>query len=548
MKRYFMLLGLIATAFTLTNCTKEIEQPVEAPETNEGIPFEIVASTVSTKTALDGLQTKWVANDQISVFHTEANSETYGTNDVFTITSENLESNRFTGTLTEDLFENNDWYVMYPYKSAWKPNTTNGGVVYLGSRYNEEQTQEGNNDMSHLAGANFPLYGKAKNLPASQSPSIAMSHLTSVIAVTVKNKLSDPLTVLNVKFTATEPIIGGYYISIVEEEPVYTGNGQYVNSTATLNVEDAAEIAFNGEATYYIGIKPFTATTGQQLKISVNGYEKTLTLKADVEFKAGYIKPMTFSYDKIPQTIFFDPSSVAAVLGSDFEEPNLTGAMTAVTYTSSNTSVATVNSSTGEVSLVAAGETTITATVAESNEYQEATASYTLTVSETQPNYYQKVTSITSGKKYLLVAETESGSYVFDSANVKTEMTAIDISSSINSNKIIANDQTNSYAVTISTSGDGYNILLSDGEYLVINSSTDENENLSKSPTAEVISITSGIDSYAGKFLFASTNRSTRGLIFRNSTKPIFKNYAVTNATYSTYCGYLTLYEFKDSN
>ena len=53
-----------------------------------------------------------------------------------------------------------------------------------------------------------------------------------------------------------------------------------------------------------------------------------------------------------------------------------------VTYTSSNTSVATVNASTGEVTPLTAGSTTITATVADGTNYTYATttASYTLTL------------------------------------------------------------------------------------------------------------------------------------------------------------------------
>ncbi len=53
----------------------------------------------------------------------------------------------------------------------------------------------------------------------------------------------------------------------------------------------------------------------------------------------------------------------------------------AVTYASSNPQVATVNRTTGEVTIVGAGETTITATAAAvSNAFVETTASYTLTV------------------------------------------------------------------------------------------------------------------------------------------------------------------------
>ena len=56
----------------------------------------------------------------------------------------------------------------------------------------------------------------------------------------------------------------------------------------------------------------------------------------------------------------------------------------AVTYSSSNTDAATVNASTGEVTIVGAGSTTITATVTDSDTYTYATktARYTLTVTQ----------------------------------------------------------------------------------------------------------------------------------------------------------------------
>ena len=56
------------------------------------------------------------------------------------------------------------------------------------------------------------------------------------------------------------------------------------------------------------------------------------------------------------------------------------GAKTTVIYTSSNTAVATVDSATGALTLVGAGNTTITATAAENDEYSSASASYVLTV------------------------------------------------------------------------------------------------------------------------------------------------------------------------
>ena len=70
-----------------------------------------------------------------------------------------------------------------------------------------------------------------------------------------------------------------------------------------------------------------------------------------------------------------------------------------VSYTSSKEAVATVNASTGEVTIVGAGTATITATVADSDTYTYATktASYTLTVTQsvTIPEGFVKVLGTT---------------------------------------------------------------------------------------------------------------------------------------------------------
>ena len=108
------------------------------------------------------------------------------------------------------------------------------------------------------------------------------------------------------------------------------------------------------------------------------------------EYIWGSMKDVAFSYDHYVQpdntlqyvTMSFSPASVTATIGEDFTEPTLTTnpAGLAVTYASSAPSVATVNETTGEVTLVAAGVTTITAIFAGNNTYNGGTASYTLTV------------------------------------------------------------------------------------------------------------------------------------------------------------------------
>ena len=93
---------------------------------------------------------------------------------------------------------------------------------------------------------------------------------------------------------------------------------------------------------------------------------------------------MSGDLDKEFQNLIFSTTSAEVYLGDNFEEPTLSGAMTNVTYSSSNSSVAEVNPTTGEISILNAGTTVITATAEADETYNTANASYTLTVKLTE--------------------------------------------------------------------------------------------------------------------------------------------------------------------
>lgn len=77
----------------------------------------------------------------------------------------------------------------------------------------------------------------------------------------------------------------------------------------------------------------------------------------------------------------FPETSYTATLGEAFTAPTLTNPHSlTVTYASSNEAVATVDASTGEVIIVGAGTTTITASSEATDTYKEGSANYTLTV------------------------------------------------------------------------------------------------------------------------------------------------------------------------
>ena len=294
-KSFVYAAGLMCLALSITDCQKElVEQTTPASEPN----FELFAQPVTTKTANDGLDTKWVAKDAINVFHAEAGSTLYVSDNQFTV--KDIETGRFDGTVSKSLSADKsyDWYAFYPYTSQiTTPGDREVGWVTVGGT---SQTQTGNGSRVHLAGESCPLYGIASNVASDKVPSISMNHLTSVIKVSVTNNSGEDLTVSSVSFTGTEDIVGTYFINFAASPVSYKSSGNaYVSSTASLTVSNGEALANGSSADFYIALKPFTAKTGSTLKLAVNGYEKTLTLKNDITFTAGHIKKLKFDYDKV---------------------------------------------------------------------------------------------------------------------------------------------------------------------------------------------------------------------------------------------------------
>lgn len=341
-KSFVYAAGLMCLALSITDCQKElVDQTTPASEPN----FELFAQPVTTKTANNGLDTKWVANDAINVFHAEAGSTAYDSDGRFTV--KDIETGRFDGTVSKSLSADKsyDWYAFYPYTSQIStPGDREVGWVTVGGT---SQTQTGNGSRAHLAGESCPLYGIASNVASDKVPSISMNHLTSVIKVSVTNNSGEDLTVSSVSFTGTEDIVGTYFINFAASPVSYKSSGNaYVSSTASLTVSNGEALANGSSADFYIALKPFTAKTGSTLKLAVNGYEKTLTLKNDITFTAGHIKPLNFNYDTSLKTATFnfaDPESLGLTKPAQSGETKIETpiAKDGITLTTANGSTAT---------------------------------------------------------------------------------------------------------------------------------------------------------------------------------------------------------------
>ena len=309
MKKTLFTLGLaIAATLTLTNCAKQEAIIKDVEPAKQGVPFELVAG-IDTKTTAESLSSiKWAANDAIAVFHTAAGSDTYGTNDKFTIAEEDLASNTFKGTVTDAFEASNDWFAFYPYSEYMDP--SGSGYMAVGG----DMTQDFAHPMAHLAGSKFPLYGKAEGVANGTAPSITMNQAMSIVKVHVTNDSGAPVDVKSVTF-ATEDydITGQFYINFSGATPLFSPKNGKTGKSVTLTVTNTTPIADGASADYYIAVPPFDAVIGKKLTLTVNDLSKGITLPAAVSFVPGKVKTLKFNYDKAatPATLPF------AITGED---------------------------------------------------------------------------------------------------------------------------------------------------------------------------------------------------------------------------------------
>lgn len=296
MKKFVKYFSILLASASFAACqTTELEN---VEETVIGAQeFEVFANIPETKTVNDGMSTKWAEGDTISIFHAEAGTADYVNDGKFTVADP--QTGRFTGTISETLSAlSYDWYSIYPYTySISTPGERDKGYVYIGCRSDQYQTQDGNDSMDHICGKNVPMYGVVRGQDSKVAPKLVQHQLASVVQVHVTNNTTSDLTVNTVRFTGTEEIVGAFMVDITGESVAYPIYSTYASKEATLSVTNASAISASETADFYIVIKPFTAPSGEELKVSVNGYERTISLEKDVLFAAGKIKTINFNYD-----------------------------------------------------------------------------------------------------------------------------------------------------------------------------------------------------------------------------------------------------------
>ena len=186
-------------------------------------------------------------------------------------------------------------------------------------------------------------------------------------------------------YSDSEVYVSGIISGIKSLEVSQWERAQYFISDD--GTEDNQLLVYNG---YYLEGKPFTANdqikAGDEVVVfgKLQKYVKDQVVTPEIA-QNNKIVSLNRPSGKASAELSFTPATASVELGGEFTAPTLNNPHElTVTYSSSNEDVATVVASTGDVSILAIGETTITATFAGNDEYEEGFASYTLTV--TDPN------------------------------------------------------------------------------------------------------------------------------------------------------------------
>ena len=226
--------------------------------------------------------------------------------------------------------------------------------------------------------------------------------------VKVKDVIKDMGDVVAVKYyqgeTMVEPINAGTYTVKIDVEAGANYNAaKYLTSDSwrftierssiTPKVELSGDMIYTGnqitpDVTVTIGNKTLTKGTDYTIEYGDNVVAGenagSVTIKAATTGNYAFADVIeNFDIKKAEQTLRFEESNVTKTfIDKPFSNLPIQVGDGTVTYSSSNTNVATVNKTTGEVTIVGVGTASITATAAATTNYKERSASYTLTVNK----------------------------------------------------------------------------------------------------------------------------------------------------------------------
>lgn len=305
---------------------------------------------------------------------------------------------------------------------------------------------------------NNDLTGKAPS-----SGTLKSSYLQIIQNKTLTIEGKDGVTITKIVYNATS---GTDYKFKIEDsfKPASTTSNSVASSTFTWTGSSKSV--------------EYTRSTGKQTRIA--SIEITYTKESGGDPS---LKDAGLSFPQAEYTV---------VMGEDFEKPTLTKVTdAAAVYSSTVESVATVNPSTGVVTIVGKGTTTIKAHTPKTETYNEGEASYTLTVTGPVTTYYkiEDLASVTDGD-YIIAYTNANNSYYMgyiESGNKYASAKTDGVFDATAGTVTVQSD----YAVTITKLANGHYTLNTVKGYL--KSTSKGSMSYSTSPAEWTISFTDGV-------------------------------------------------------
>ena len=155
-----------------------------------------------------------------------------------------------------------------------------------------------------------------------------------------------------------------------------------VSDNITITAETGCTIKYTTDGTDPKVSGTATSVDANTANVVVPTGVNSLTLKAIAKNGENFSEVVTAAYTVVKKTLSasFDADAIEVAIGADADEPALTNPSGgAVTWESDDTDVVTVNAA-GQLTAIAAGTATITATIAATDTYLGGSASYEVTV------------------------------------------------------------------------------------------------------------------------------------------------------------------------
>ena len=382
MKKILFIAAAMVAA--LTSCVKEAD--VEIPQEEAKVWVEFTAG-VQTKAVLDGKSVTWEATDVVSINGVE-----------FTTTEEDITAEgaaaKFRAEVGASFLEAESFTAVYPADAAsWAESSLTGVVV----------PAEQNGTAKVVAVATVEDVTQTLNF----------MHVASFF------KFQVPAAATEVTISADEALVGTVNnVTFTTVDEVTTLAYEVLSGENTITVSSG----FVPETDYYAAVLPGTKTN---LTVSIDG-KVSKTWANPVNVKQGMIANMKVlpAPEKDTRVVSFADENVEVTLGTTGHKvQTLTGVEESEVVTYEVEGEAATVDAEGNITLLAAGTVTITATVAENDTYKSASASYTLTVNKAERIVSFSTTTATIGDpnnfiKPTLSCEPSSDNVTYISSDV----------------------------------------------------------------------------------------------------------------------------------